>query len=678
MARLGRDYAFDIREIKRLQEVGVKTLETAEETGRDQEASISRLNACINSLPSRVSTRVIENTLDRMRGTMVAEEYRNSRELLRRTTEKLLETIPRTDREMAECVDDLSQRAKKLEQKMQSILLLVGEDSPTISVSEFQQRLIQDTGIWDREEITRYIEIVDGRYLYHWVEIREAMTKANLTEPKMETLLEVLTRMGQEKSSQREDLMKAMVKYCATMDEEGHRGAANLGLLSEYNSQHIKKAGMKGQKEPGLFLAGVVEKIDRGLYPSETIRMPGDEVVDYTPPYVDKWLSTDYKMNAEEIKQARWLIDDYYENEYRNTIAYRDGVMDKSDELKLIKITALETKISKGGSWTAGLYNGIPLVSQGMNWLGDYMEDRFNIEVNPLSRFDTISGNAEVQYPWYETGGEITAQIGTYTAASLLLLSIPGVGGAIGKAGVSLSKLPFLAWVGAGSITNVMSDTAVDVVLRTLPELYEDIKSGKGWKEIAKSTILSVSENVLWNIGAEGALTAGKKVFDIWFDSWFNKGSQEALEDAVKGGSGAVNGIKGEVIKTSPADEVNNWWKTEMGYDNPPYKPGTSVSEIKLTQETTFVRVYDGDTSGQFGGWVMKADDIKGLTPIQIQNKFALPATPVYVTDVKLPAGTTLRTGIVNPLEGWGAGGGIQFDLMGQRIGEFVNPRLLP
>lgn len=38
MARLGRDYAFDIREIKRLQEVGVKTLETAEETGRDQEA----------------------------------------------------------------------------------------------------------------------------------------------------------------------------------------------------------------------------------------------------------------------------------------------------------------------------------------------------------------------------------------------------------------------------------------------------------------------------------------------------------------------------------------------------------------------------------------------------------------------------------------------------------------
>ncbi|MGP1568258.1 MAG: hypothetical protein ACTTHM_06035 [Peptoanaerobacter stomatis] len=73
----------------------------------------------------------------------------------------------------------------------------------------------------------------------------------------------------------------------------------------------------------------------------------------------------------------------------------------------------------------------------------------------------------------------------------------------------------------------------------------------------------------------------------------------------------------------------------------------------------------------------MKAEDIEGLTPVQIQDKFALPSIPKYVTDVNLEAGTHLRTGVVNPLEGWGNGGGIQFDLMGQRTGEFANERLL-
>lgn len=38
-----------------------------------------------------------------------------------------------------------------------------------------------------------------------------------------------------------------------------------------------------------------------------------------------------------------------------------------------------------------------------------------------------------------------------------------------------------------------------------------------------------------------------------------------------------------------------------MGYDNPPYKPGTKVQEIELLEDATFIRVYDGDTSGQFG-----------------------------------------------------------------------------
>ncbi len=73
----------------------------------------------------------------------------------------------------------------------------------------------------------------------------------------------------------------------------------------------------------------------------------------------------------------------------------------------------------------------------------------------------------------------------------------------------------------------------------------------------------------------------------------------------------------------------------------------------------------------------MKVEDIVGLTPQQIQNKFALPSTPKYVTDVVFEAGTKMRTGPANGLFGYD-GGGTQFDLMGQYVGEFINPRPLP
>ena len=159
--------------------------------------------------------------------------------------------------------------------------------------------------------------------------------------------------------------------------------------------------------------------------------------------------------------------------------------------------------------------------------------------------------------------------------------------------------------------------------------------------------------------------------------SAFAKNLDGSVDDVVESLSRSTLADNINVVQTVQADEVNTWWKTEMGYDNPPYKPGTSVDIISLKRETTFVRVYDGEVSGQFGGWLMNLDDIKGLTPEEIRDVYALPAIPKYMTDVTLESGTTLRTGIVNPLEGWGKGGARQFDLMGQRTGKFTNERLI-
>ncbi|MCR5261183.1 MAG: hypothetical protein K6C94_05030 [Candidatus Gastranaerophilales bacterium] len=143
----------------------------------------------------------------------------------------------------------------------------------------------------------------------------------------------------------------------------------------------------------------------------------------------------------------------------------------------------------------------------------------------------------------------------------------------------------------------------------------------------------------------------------------------------------AVNyteGINCTVTEETTGDVTNTWWKEEMGYENPPYLPKSKVQHIELNEDTKFCRVYDGENSGMYGGWVIKHSDIEGLTPEEIQDKFALPQKPIKICDVTIPAGTKMRTGLCNPLEGWGKGGGVQFDLMGQRVGQFDNERMLP
>ena len=133
---------------------------------------------------------------------------------------------------------------------------------------------------------------------------------------------------------------------------------------------------------------------------------------------------------------------------------------------------------------------------------------------------------------------------------------------------------------------------------------------------------------------------------------------------------------KYKIIGEQTTEESNNYWKS-VGYTDAPYKPNQKAQIIELTKDTKFVRTYDGKNSGMYGSWVMKYDDIKGLTPEQIADKFALPQVPKYMCDCTLTAGTQLRTGECNPLYGW-KGGGQQFDMMGARVGKFDNEREIP
>jgi len=71
----------------------------------------------------------------------------------------------------------------------------------------------------------------------------------------------------------------------------------------------------------------------------------------------------------------------------------------------------------------------------------------------------------------------------------------------------------------------------------------------------------------------------------------------------------------------------------------------------------------------------MNADDIKGLTPEQIQDKFSLPQRPEYICEVAVPRGDALELSIANGILG-GKGGGVQYQFINEPNPEwFINTR---
>ena len=94
---------------------------------------------------------------------------------------------------------------------------------------------------------------------------------------------------------------------------------------------------------------------------------------------------------------------------------------------------------------------------------------------------------------------------------------------------------------------------------------------------------------------------------------------------------------------------------------------GSDALKIKLAKSKKFVRVYNDGQSKMNGSWVMELSEIKGLTPQQIKDKFALPEEPTYVCDVEIPKGSILRKSIAGK-NSMGFGGGIQYNFKWTQI----------
>nr|WP_281722623.1 hypothetical protein [Nitrosomonas nitrosa] len=100
---------------------------------------------------------------------------------------------------------------------------------------------------------------------------------------------------------------------------------------------------------------------------------------------------------------------------------------------------------------------------------------------------------------------------------------------------------------------------------------------------------------------------------------------------------------------------------------HPPQKRGIQGIKLKLSKPEDFIRVYGGESKLN-GKWLLRERDIRGLTPNQIQNKYALPSTPTHFVRVTAPEGTTISmstaAGKRNDKFGRLEGGGIQYELI--------------
>lgn len=102
---------------------------------------------------------------------------------------------------------------------------------------------------------------------------------------------------------------------------------------------------------------------------------------------------------------------------------------------------------------------------------------------------------------------------------------------------------------------------------------------------------------------------------------------------------------------------------------NPPFETTTDVTTITTGVPQYFVRFYNPtdpvNPSGPLGSWIMRAAAVRGLTPTEVRDLFALPSMPTNMTMILVPPGYNVYTGIAGPIAGWGAGGGLQSKLIG-------------
>ena len=125
-------------------------------------------------------------------------------------------------------------------------------------------------------------------------------------------------------------------------------------------------------------------------------------------------------------------------------------------------------------------------------------------------------------------------------------------------------------------------------------------------------------------------------------------------------GLGGILSLESKIsARLNSAETVNKLFKDAQL--SAPYKAGTTIAELEAPTNLSLVRL--SGANNVEGSWYTTANEIKGLTPAQLQNRFSLKYEPTSVTPVTIEKGATIRIGETAPVENFGTqGGGFQIE----------------
>lgn len=121
-----------------------------------------------------------------------------------------------------------------------------------------------------------------------------------------------------------------------------------------------------------------------------------------------------------------------------------------------------------------------------------------------------------------------------------------------------------------------------------------------------------------------------------------------------------------------------DWVK--KGYTDQPVANNTTVYNVEAGNYH-YVRTYNTNWDNYNGKWIMRAEDIEGLSAKEIAEKYAMPAPPDMICDVEMPNDTPLEVSVVGEQPNWNAsaGGNTQYGIKDVETSEgwYVNKRPL-
>lgn len=221
------------------------------------------------------------------------------------------------------------------------------------------------------------------------------------------------------------------------------------------------------------------------------------------------WSDPNYKLSNDEKKQAKKIIKDYYNNEYKNPAL--GGTWTPEQQAKFEQIVNLENKTRAGAGLTAGLFDAFHAdtvaknVGKGVDKItGGNVGSELSTKMQ--SEKSSMKNNNKAGYYTGLIGGNLML----YKGGAEVAKGIPVLNNLTTKAGTEVASL-----LGGGrkaqalgnSVSNILGDTALDVALDTIPTTIDNVQSGKVTKDTALDALKNLGTNVAFNVGGEAIST---------------------------------------------------------------------------------------------------------------------------------------------------------------------------